>query len=68
MLIIQLSQINLNERRIKSLSGYEEIYRGIQDESVSYIVWITIAVKKGFSNLRIKEWTGPAYRDIYATY
>ena len=54
MLLMQLSHIQFKERHIKSLSGYQEIYRGIQGDS--YIVSITIAVKKGFSNLRITSY------------
>ena len=30
-----------------------EIYRRIQDESISYVVCITIALKKCFRNLKI---------------
>ena len=53
MLAIQKAMFNLKERHIKSPNGNKEAYRGIQDKSVSYIVWMIIVIEKDFSKLRI---------------
>lgn len=53
MLPIQKAIFNLRERHIKSLSGNEKVYCDIQDKSASYIVWMIIAIEKGFSILKI---------------
>ena len=49
MLIMQLSHVQSKGEAYQ----IQEIYRGIENESLTYIVLITVAVKKGFGNLKI---------------
>ena len=47
-------KFNLNvNNTIKPYSYLIQRKHGIQDESVNYIVWITITVKTGFGSLQI---------------
>ena len=53
--MIQLSHIQ-SKGEAHQISWWQfslEIYRRIQDESISYVVCIIIALKKGFRNLKI---------------
>ena len=53
--MIQLSHIQSKGKthRISLWQFSLEIYRRIQGESISYVVCIVIALKKGFRNLKI---------------